>query len=167
MSLQLGLPLFALAAVVQGAVLSHLRVFGGQPDLIVVLVIAWSILDRDREGIVWAFVGGLFVDLFSGAPLGLSSLALLPISLVVALTEAQVYRTNVILPLALVAAGALAYHAAYLLLLRFFAGVAVPWSEAVGYVTLPSVMFDVLLIIPALRMLDGLYTRLHPRQTTI
>jgi len=167
MSLQFGIPLFIIAALLQAAVLSHLRVYGGQPDLIVVIVLAWSTLDRDREGMIWAFVGGLFLDLFSGAPLGISSLALIPIAYFIGLTEAQVYRTNIVLPLMLTLAGALAYHGLYLLLLRFFGGVSLSWSEALGYVTLPSVIFDVILVIPALRLLSGWYTRLHPRQVKI
>ena len=44
MSLQVGIPLFAVAALLQATVLPHLRVFGGQPDLIVILVLAWAIL---------------------------------------------------------------------------------------------------------------------------
>ncbi len=167
MSLQLGVPLLLAAALVQATILPYLRVYGGQPDLIVVLVLAWATLDHDREGMVWAFVGGLLLDLLSGAPLGLSSLALVPIAYVVGLTEAGVYRTNIALPLLLTAAGALAYHLAYLLLLRFTMGMALPWGEALRYTALPSVAFDLLLILPAVRLLTGPYTRLHPRQVRI
>ena len=167
MSLQLGVPLFFVAAILQATVLSHLRVYGGQPDLIVVIVLAWATLDRDQEGMVWAFVGGIILDLFSGAPLGISALALVPIAYLVGLTEAGVYRTNIGLPVLMAVIGAAAYHFIYLLLLRFFGGVALSWSSALVYVTLPSVIFDVILIVPALRLLDGWYLKLHPRQVRI
>jgi rod shape-determining protein MreD len=167
MSLQLGIPLFCAAVLLQAAVLSHMRVFGGQPDLIVVIVLAWSVLDRGLEGMVWAFFGGFILDLLSGAPLGISALALIPIAYVVGLTEAQVYRNNIGLPILMTVLGAAVYHILYLVLLRFFGGVALPWSSALIYVTLPSVMFDVILIVPALRLLDRLYARLHPRQIKI
>lgn len=167
MSLQLGLPLFFIAALLQATVLSKLRVLGGQPDLIVIIVLAWATLDPDREGMAWAFVGGLFIDLFSGTPLGISSLVLIPITYLAGLTETQVYRTNILLPLILVAAGAFSYHVGYLFLLRFLVEEPVAWSEALWYVTLPSVTFDVVLIIPFLRVLRRWYDRLHPRQVTI
>lgn len=167
MSLQLGVPLFFAAALLQSAVLSHLRIYGGQPDLIVVIVLAWAVLDRDQEGMVWAFVGGFILDLFSGAPLGISALALIPIAYVVGLTEAQVYRNNIGLPILMSVFGALAYHILYLVLLRFFGGVALSWSSALMYVTLPSVLFDLILIVPALRLLDRWYVRLHPKQVRI
>jgi len=167
MSLQVGIPLFLIAMLIQATILPHLRVFGGQPDLIVVLVLTWAILDHDREGMAWAFVGGLFIDLLSGAPFGISSLILVPVAYLVGLTEARVYRTSLALPLVLTAGGALAYHAAYLLLLRFLADFPVAWTEIPGYVTVPSVIFDVILIIPVLRVLSRVYDRLHPRQVKI
>jgi rod shape-determining protein MreD len=166
-SLQIGVPLFLVAVLLQTAVFSHLRVFGGQPDLIVLLVIAWSILDRDREGIVWAFVGGLFLDLFSGAPIGVSSLALMPMAFVVSLSEAQVYSTNAVLPIILGLGGALSYHVLYLLLIRVFGQESLPWSQAFVYVMLPSVLVDTLLIAPFLGIMGRWYTRLHPRKIRI
>jgi rod shape-determining protein MreD len=163
-SLQIGIPLFIGAAVLQAGLLPHLRVFGGQPDLIVILVIVWSALDTDREGLVWAFVGGLFIDLFSGVPLGISSVALLPVAFLVTLTESNFYRNNLLLTLPLAAVGAAVYHVLYLILLRFLADYPVVWAESLWYVTLPSVLFDVILIIPVLRLLMRWYDRFHPRQ---
>jgi rod shape-determining protein MreD len=167
MSLQVGIPVFLVCTLLQATVLPPLRVFGGQPDLIVVTVLAWAILDEGLEGLVWAFVGGLFLGLFSGVPLGISALALLPIAYVVSRTEAQLYRTNIVLPVLLTTGGALAYHAIYMILLRFLAGLPLVWSEAFWYVTLPSVAFDVVFIVPALRLLGRLHDRLHPRRVRI
>lgn len=167
MSLQLGVPLFLVSALLQATILPRLRVLGGQPDLIVIMVLAWAILDQREEGMAWAFIGGLFIDLFSGVPLGISSMALLPIAFVVGMTEAQIYRANLLLPVLLTVAGALAYHAIYLFLLRFLVGMAVSWMDALVYVTLPSVAFDALLIIPFLQLLGARYDKLHPRRVKI
>lgn len=164
MSLQFGIPLFVVAAVLQSTLLPRLRVYGGQPDLVVLVVLGWAILDRKREGMVWAFVGGLFLDLLSGAPLGISSLVLAPIAYLVGLTEVQVYRTNVGLPLLLVAAGALGYHLLYLLALRLLAGYSVDWATGFWYVMVPSVLFDLILAIPVLRTLALWHRRLRPHQ---
>src|SRR5512139_1480797 len=104
MSLQLGIPLTLIAAILQATVLPRLRIVGGQPDLVMIIVLTWSLLDHDREGMAWAFVGGLWLDLLSGVPMGISSLILVPIAYLVGLTEARIYRTNVALPLALAGA---------------------------------------------------------------
>jgi rod shape-determining protein MreD len=166
-SLQLGVPLFIVAVLLQATVLPHLRVYGGQPDLVVLLVLAWSTLDQEQEGLAWAFVGGLLLDLFSGTPIGVSSLALLPLAYLIGLLEAQVYRASLLLPLLLTAVGSTAYHVIYMLLLRFLTDYPLSWSASFGYVTLPSVLFDVVLFIPVLRLLARWHDRLHPRQVKI
>jgi len=166
-SLQLGAPLMLLAAILQATVLPRLRIFGGQPDLVLLIVLAWAVLDHDREAMAWAFVGGFWLDLFSGVPVGISSLILVPIAYLVGLTEAGVYRTNIILPLALGIVGILAYHLMFVLALRFLAGMPVAWSDVFFYVTLPSVFFDLVLIYPVLSLLRGWYNRMHPRQVKI
>jgi rod shape-determining protein MreD len=134
---------------------------------VLLVVLVWAMLDPGREGMTWAFVGGLLLDLFSGAPLGVSSLALLPVAYVIGLTEAQIYRSNVVMPLVLGAGGALAYHVIYLISLRFLAGYPVVWSTGFWYVTLPSVLFDVILVLPLLRLFTRWYDRLHPRQVSL
>ena len=167
MSLQLGLPLMLLAALLQATVFSRLDLLGGQPDLVLLLALTWAVLDTGREGMAWAFVGGLLLDLFSGAPLGMSSLLLVPVVFFVGLTEAQVYRTNALLPLLLTAVGGLVYHIGYVLLLRVLGISTLDVVQSVVTIALPSVLFDVILIIPALRVLEPQYTRLHPRRVAL
>lgn len=167
MSLQLGIPLTLVAAILQATVLPRLRIFGGQPDLVLLIVLTWALLDHDREAMAWAFVGGFWLDLFSGVPIGISSLILVPITYLVGLTEAGVYRTNIVLPLALGVVGIWAYHLLFLFALRFLAGMALSWSEVLFYVTLPSGFFDLVLIYPVMLLLRGWYNRLHPRQVRI
>lgn len=167
MNLQVGIPLTLFAALLQAIVLPRLRIFGGQPDLVLIIVLTWALLDHDREAMVWAFVGGLWLDLLSGVPVGISSLILVPIAYLVGLTEAGIYRTNIALPLALGGMGALGYHVLFLLALRFLAGMPMSWSAVFFYVTLPSVFFDLVLIYPAMLLLRRWYDRLHPRQVKI
>ena len=163
MSLQIGAPLLLAAALLQATLLPRFRVLGGQPDLVVVIVLAWASLDREREGMIWAFIGGVFLDLFSGVPLGVSSLALVPITYLIGLTEFGLYRANVILPVVFTAAGALLFHILYALALQLLVGTQIVWLEVSWFVILPSVFFDLVLIIPALRILGRWYDRLHPR----
>ena len=167
MSLQIGFPLMLAAALLQAIILPRLRMYGGQPDLVAIIVLAWAILDHKQEGMVWAFVGGLCLDLLSGVPLGISSLVLVPIAFLVSLTEAQVYRTNVLLPLLLAGGGTLAYHVGYLFAIRFIVGMSVAWLQILWYVTLPSLLFDMVVILPVLWVLRPWYARLHPGQMRI
>jgi rod shape-determining protein MreD len=142
-------------ALIQSTVMPHLTLWGVKPDLMLLVVISWSLLRGAREGIVWGFIGGLCLDLFSGAPFGLSALALLIVSFFSGLGEATVFRTHVILPLATVFFASLIHDLIFLLVLRTL-GWSVAWLDSFTRFVLPASLLNVLLIpliYPAMRWL--------------
>ena len=76
-SLLLIIPLSLTLALIQTAFFSRITFLGHIPQLIVLSVVAWAMLRNLTEGFVWALIGGLFLDLFSVAPLGTSALGLM------------------------------------------------------------------------------------------
>ena len=66
------------AALIETSVLSELRIGGAKPDLLFVLAVVTAMLLGVEDGLAWAFVGGLTLDLLVPArPLGTTTLALL------------------------------------------------------------------------------------------
>lgn len=76
MSLYYGIPILLFATVLQSAWLEDVHILGGRPDLVLLLVVTWSIIRGSREGVVWGFVGGLCCDMLSGGSVGLWTLSL-------------------------------------------------------------------------------------------
>ncbi len=76
MSLYFGIPLLLGAAVLQSVWLEGLNIFGGRPDLVLLLAVTWAIIRGQNEGVVWGFVGGIFMDLLSGGAFGIWTVAL-------------------------------------------------------------------------------------------
>jgi rod shape-determining protein MreD len=76
MSLYFGIPILLLAAVLQSTWLEGVQLIGGRPDLVLLLVVTWSIIRGAEEGALWGFIGGVFCDLLSGSGLGLWTLSL-------------------------------------------------------------------------------------------
>jgi rod shape-determining protein MreD len=78
----MSIPLAAVGAVVaallETSVLPELTIAGAKPDLVLVLAVATTTMIAVEDGLVWAFVGGLMLDLLTPArQLGATSLALL------------------------------------------------------------------------------------------
>ena len=65
------------AALFELTVAPYLRIDGAQPHFVLVLGIVLTIAVGLEAGIVWAFVGGLALDVLAQRPLGSSSFALL------------------------------------------------------------------------------------------
>ena len=161
-SLLAGAPLLALAAVLQSAVLPHFRVLaGGGLDLTLVLALGWTLAGDWQGGAAWGFLGGLFLDLLSGGPLGLYTLAMVLMTYLASLTEGQFWRSHVLLPLAAALLGGLGFHAVVLAGLAI-AGHALNWGEALLGMVLPSVLLDLLAILPVYQAMRGLHALLFP-----
>ncbi|HKW50612.1 MAG TPA: rod shape-determining protein MreD, partial [Candidatus Eisenbacteria bacterium] len=76
-----------MAALLQGTVAPLVAVGGARPSLPILVAASWSVAAGAREGIWWAFLGGLVADLISGGPLGAFALAALPPVAAVGLRE--------------------------------------------------------------------------------
>ncbi len=82
-------PLMLFLALLQTAVFPYFPVFGYTPQLPFLVALAWGLLRGMEEGVVWAFVAGLSVDLFSVAPMGLTAVTFMAgVSLATLIAEA-------------------------------------------------------------------------------
>ena len=70
----LSLLLVVLAVLIQTTVLHSVRPFGSSPDVVLLMVIACAQWLKPEPGVLLGFTGGLLLDLFGTAPLGLHAL---------------------------------------------------------------------------------------------
>jgi rod shape-determining protein MreD len=77
----MSLILAAVGAMVAGllelTVVPHLGVAGAHPHPVLVFGVVWTVAVGIESGLVWAFVGGLVLDVLAQRPLGSSAFALL------------------------------------------------------------------------------------------
>ena len=137
------LALFGLTAavIVQATLLTRIRFFGAQPDLLLVLVVCWSLLHGAGEGMLWAFAGGLIFDAIAGLPLGVSPLALMPLCFLASIGRTSVYANNIWLPVVFVAM-ATPIHGWIILFVRQVQGVPINWLDASLKVILPALALN-------------------------
>jgi len=69
-----------LATILQITLVPHLSIFGVYPDFVFVLIIFFSILKPIHQSLIFALVGGLFLDFFTLYPLGAITLSFILIS---------------------------------------------------------------------------------------
>lgn len=143
----LALPILAIAAALQTSLTKQIRLLGGEPELVLLLVIAWSINSDLDESVLWAFIGGICLDLLSGAPTGASVPGMLVMVFGISGLGQQVYRIGIIILVGLVLIGTLVQQMVFMLIVTL-AGYA-PFSlEAVGYVVMPTLVYNLFFIFP-------------------
>lgn len=149
MSLYLAVPLLTLVALIQNAWLARVDILGSRPDLMLLIVLCWTIVRGAGEGLIWAFVGGLLTDLLSGGPLGTYILALLAVVFVADQPWGEGLGTPLVRVLLLALVGALSYHAVILTILTL-TGRVVDWTASALRVAGPSAAF-VIVSAPSVR----------------
>ena len=112
------IPVFLLLAVVQTAVLPYFPLFGTVVQLPLLVVISWTLLHGLEEGLVWAFVAGLSVDLFSIGPFGATAVAYITAVLLVFGLEYLLPSGRFFLPLVYAALGTFVYLFVYLVFVQ-------------------------------------------------
>lgn len=157
-----GLPVLMFAAAVESSVLPDLRTpGGGSVNLVLLLTLSWTLAGDWNGGLVWGLLGGLFLDLLSGGPLGIQSLALVVTAYVASLTEGQLWRSHVLLPLAAALFGSLAFQIITMSGLAT-SGVVIDAATALTGVVLPATLLNTLFILPVYQIIRRVHDLVYP-----
>lgn len=162
----IGLPVLALSAVLEATVLSRWRLGSGTLDLVLLLTLSWTLIGEWQGGAIWGLMGGLFLDVLSGGPLGANALGLVLVAYLASLSEGRFWRSHVLLPLAAVLVGTVLYHLAYLVALSV-TDRNMPWLLSLVQVALPSTLMNTALMLPVYHLLRWLHAVVHPAPVTI
>lgn len=101
----LGVVVVVTALLLQGAVMARLPLPGAAPDLVLVVVVAFALVEGSRSGLLTGFWAGLLADLAGDAQLGRLALAYAIVGYLCGLLREDTER-SVVLPFAAVGVGA-------------------------------------------------------------
>ncbi len=143
MIIALGVLLLLAGLLVQGSVLSSFPVLGVRADLVLLIVLAWSVLRGFPSALAMAWGGGVLLDLVSGTPFGAHTLALGLVAPAAVLTTRHLLTDSLLPALGVALAGTLAYDLVLLLALQANQ-VPVAWGPAFWSLALPSAIVNAL-----------------------
>ncbi len=157
----IAIPVLLLLTVVQSTILAQVTILGATPQLLPLFVLAWAMVRGSAEGLIWAFVAGLFIDLFSVSPLGISSLALMTAVLLVTTLQQNIALNRFFIPMILGGIGMFTFSLVSVLLLRL-SGYPIVWSSVA---TVPvTVVLHAFMILPIYWVIDSLNNRFMARR---
>ena len=160
MNVYLSFFLMGVLALLQSTLLPQVKVFGVQPDLVLLAVVAWSLLRGSEEGMLWALIGGLALDALSSARLGVNTLPLLLISFLAGLWQRGLVRQEILIPFLVIPVASLVYQSALVALLRLL-GWPGTWSDSLQYAILPTTLVNTLLMPAVYVLMRWVHRRTH------
>ena len=138
-------------------VLNNVR---GQPSLVLLLVICWSLRSSLADGFFWALVGGIMLDLLSILPLGASSAALVLVVFVVNGVAQQLFRLRIIF-LLIVTALATVFIIMYNLFALVLLGNSYDFPSVVRLILIPTMIYNLIAVLPVYAFVRLLQRRLE------
>lgn len=106
------------AALLQSGFILPITFLGARPNLVLAVVLSWTLLRGGRSGLLWAAAGGVALDLLSSAPFGTFTVAILLTIGLIGMLDGFFYRPSILLPVALMVAASPLFDLLSLLMLR-------------------------------------------------
>jgi rod shape-determining protein MreD len=144
MTIYLVVPLLAVVAILQSTLVSHFRIWGVFADLPLLVVVSWGVLRGPREGLIWGFVAGLLLDIFSGAPFGAATFGLMAVGLLSGLVKSAVFQSRIVLPMLAVLLATVIYDIIFLIVV-WISGYPVAWLDSLFRLVFPSAVLNTVL----------------------
>jgi rod shape-determining protein MreD len=161
----LALPVMLFTLILQVAILPRFPVLGLVPLLSLLAAVSWGLLRGPEEGILWAFVGGFLLDLFTSGPTGAITLAMMLAVLVVVLIQHNFPNSSFFLPILYAGLATIVYLAGYLLLITLFDRGDFT-AESVRLL-LPLIFLNALIMLPIHWLLSRLERVFSPRRVEL
>ncbi len=155
------IPVFALALMLQTAILSRLTLLSGVADLVLLVLVSWALQVQVQSAWHWAAAAGLMVGFVSGLPPAAPIIGYL---LIVALSRVvirQIWQSPLLALLSVTFFGTLVYQLLTYAILRF-SGTALPFGDVLALIILPSVFLNLLLSIPIHSIVRDLALWVYP-----
>jgi rod shape-determining protein MreD len=147
MSVAVGLLVVVAAVIAQVSILPAFSIFGVQPNLVIVLLVAWMAARGQREALLLIPAAGFAQGLLDSQPLGLAMLALAPLILMTEVRELRLVESDLLPAVVLTALATLVYETAILLTLAV-TGEHLDWLASVLDVLVPAAIANALLVLP-------------------
>ena len=126
-----------MTALAQTTLTPRLAILGVQPNLMLLVILSWSLLRGAKAGMVWAIGGGVLLDMLSAAPFGTSTLSLLLVTFLSSLGEVTIFRSSLSPSLVASFFGSLLHDLVFLTILQLM-GWVVDWPTSLWRLILPA-----------------------------
>jgi rod shape-determining protein MreD len=159
----IGIPILALAFMLQTAVVSRITLLSGAADMVLLIIVAWALQEQVESSWQWAILAGLMAAFVSGLPpLTLLVAYLLAVALA-RYTIRQIWQTPILALFSVTFFSTLIIHFITFLAL-WMQGSSLSVGDVLALITLPSVFLNLLLALPVHSLIRDLALWVYPSE---
>lgn len=135
--------LVVAAFLLQTVVVPHVRIFGVQPDLVLVVVVCFALAEGQLFGATFGFVGGFFEDLLMAQYMGFNMLTKTIVGSLVGLLKGYGRPEGTVLPVASVFVATIISQVT-LAVLAFLFGETLVFKATLNWLMFPAALYNAL-----------------------
>jgi len=137
-----GLVFFAV--LLETSILDYISIRDAGPDLVLLLVAFFALLNGPNKGALFGFIGGLAQDILIGRFIGMNALTKMITGYLIGQVEQRVYKDHVLVSAAFLFAGTMINETLYFMVSRMV-GLKMEWARAFDQVILPVAIYNAVL----------------------
>jgi rod shape-determining protein MreD len=157
----IAVPVILLSVILQSAVISRVYLLSGFADLPLVVLAAWALQEEVDSAWHWAVAAGLLVGFVSGISWIVPALGYIAVVALAQIFQRRVWQAPLLAMFSITFLGTIIVSVLSLIVLRF-AGVPLPIDDALGLLTLPGILLNMLLAIPVYTVMRDLARWVYP-----
>lgn len=137
--------IIVVALLIQLTLINSITILGLKPDLIMVVVVVFSLLKGEKEGTISGFASGLLQDIFSTSLLGINALAKTVIGFTCGILKEKIFYEHILflIPVITFIASFMQSILIFLLLRAFGIEYGLAWS--IKQIAIPEALYSSLL----------------------
>jgi len=162
----ISIPIFGILIVLQSTLVNHMTLLQGTADIILLTVIAWALHQRVKTAWQWSIIAGLVFTFASALPIGVSLIAYLTITAITRFMRRHTWRIPLLTMLVLAFIGTVVMHGFSLTAIKL-SGNPIPVMDAIGLITLPSILLNLIFAIPIFAIFNDLANWLYPEEIEV
>ena len=155
------IPVLALALMLQTAVISRITLLSGTADLVLLVLVAWSLQEQVESAWQWGAMGGVLVGLVSGVPPIAPVIGYLLAVGLARFVVRQIWQSPMVALMSVTFFATLIYNLVTYLVLVVL-GTPLGFSDVLALIILPSVFLNFLLAIPVHSLIRDLALWVYP-----
>lgn len=166
MAFLISIPVLIVGLVLQTTIVARLPLLHGTADLMLLIVAAWSLLERGHSAWLWAVLASLLVSAVSAVPPLAVWVSYLVVMAAARLLQRRIWQSPLLTMFVVTFLGTITQNAAVIGFLRF-GGTPIGIQESLGQVTLPSVLLNLLFALPVYAIMRDLAGWVYPYENEV
>ncbi len=134
--------------------------------MILLVIVAWALQERVKNAWLWGVIGGLLISFVSAMPFLAPLAGYVLVVIFARVLRSRIWQIPILAMLTVTVVGTFGMHLLDITAL-FVNGQALPFRESLDYVTMPSVLLNILLALPVYVLMADLAKWVYPAEAEV